>query len=68
MITWLAWILPAGLLLVLSLSASAAETPWQRCERATNVEAAIEACSSVIQTDNDRHRPRWRISVEQAGI
>jgi tetratricopeptide (TPR) repeat protein len=53
---WLASILPAGLLLVLSLSASAAETPWQRCERATNVEAAIEACSSVIQTDNDRHR------------
>jgi tetratricopeptide (TPR) repeat protein len=43
-------------LLVTSLSASAAETPWQRCERATNVEAAIEACSSAIQTDNDRHR------------
>ena len=53
---WLARNLPAGLLLVLSLSASAAETPWQRCERATNVEAAIEACSSVIQTDNDHHR------------
>ena len=53
---WLASILPAGLLLVLSLSASAAETPWQRCERATNVKAAIEACSSVIQTDNDHHR------------
>ena len=53
---WLAWILPARLLLVLSLSASAVETPWQRCERATNVEAAIEACSSVIQTDNDHHR------------
>jgi tetratricopeptide (TPR) repeat protein len=43
-------------LLVRSLSTSAAETPWQRCERATNVDAAIEACSSVIQTDNDRHR------------
>ena len=53
---WLAWILPAGLSLVLSLSASAAETPWQRCERATNVEGAVEACSSVIQTDNDHHR------------
>jgi tetratricopeptide (TPR) repeat protein len=43
-------------LLVLSLSASGAETPWQRCERSTNVEAAIEACSSVIQTENDHHR------------
>ena len=28
-------------------------TARERCERATNVEAAIEACSSVIQTDND---------------
>ena len=28
----------------------------ERCERATNVEAGIEACSSVIQTDNDHHR------------
>ena len=45
-----------ALLLVLGLSASAAETPSERCERATNVEAAIEACSSVIQADNDHHR------------
>jgi tetratricopeptide (TPR) repeat protein len=43
-------------MLILSLSASAAETPWQRCEHSTNVETAIEACSSVIQTDNDHHR------------
>ena len=52
----LAWIPPAGVLLALSLSASAAETPSERCERATNAEAAIEACSSAIQTDKDRHR------------
>ena len=53
---WLAWILSAGTLLALCLSASAAETPAERCERATNVETAIEACSSAIQTDNDHHR------------
>ena len=46
----------AGLLLALNLSANAVETARERCERATNVEAAIEACSSVIQTDNDHHR------------
>jgi len=51
----LAWI-SGGVLLALSLSASAAETPSERCERATNAEAAIEACSSAIQTDKDRHR------------
>ena len=57
---WLARILrlqvSAGLLLALNLSANAVETARERCERATNVEAAIEACSSVIQTDNDHHR------------
>ena len=57
---WLARILrlkvSAGLLLALCLSANAVETARERCERATNVEAAIEACSSVIQTDNDHHR------------
>ena len=57
---WLARILrlqvSAGLLLALNLSANAVETASERCERATNVEAAIEACSSVIQTDNDHHR------------
>jgi len=46
----------AGLLLALNLSANAVETARERCERAANVEAAIEACSSVIQTDNDHHR------------
>jgi tetratricopeptide (TPR) repeat protein len=57
---WLARILrlqvSAGLLLALNLSANAVETASERCERATNVQAAIEACSSVIQTDNDHHR------------
>src|SRR5437762_1961025 len=57
---WLARILrlqvSAGLLLALNLSANAVETARERCERAANVEAAIEACSSVIQTDNDHHR------------
>jgi hypothetical protein len=48
----LAWILLAGTLLALCLSANAAETPSERCERATNIEAAIVACSSAIQTDN----------------
>ncbi len=52
----LGWILSAGMLLLLCLSASAAETPSERCERATNIETAIEACSSAIQTDNDHHR------------
>ena len=50
---------PAGFgrsLLALNLSANAVETARERCERAANVEAAIEACSSVIQTDNDHHR------------
>ncbi len=46
----------AVLLLALSLSAHAVESAKDRCERATNVEAAIEACSSIIQTDSDRHR------------
>ena len=46
----------AGLLLALSLSANAIETVTARCEHATSVEAAIEACSSIINTDKDRHR------------
>ena len=46
----------AGLLLALSLSANAIETAKDRCEQATNVDAAIEACSSIIQTEKDRHR------------
>jgi tetratricopeptide (TPR) repeat protein len=46
----------AGLLLGLSLSANAIETVTARCEHATSVEAAIEACSSIINTDKDRHR------------
>ena len=46
----------AGLLLALNLSANAVETASALCEHATNVDAAIEACSSIIQTDNDRHR------------
>src|SRR5271169_4530466 len=57
---WLARILrlqvSAGLLLALNLSANAVETARDRCERATNAEAAIEACSSAIQTDKDHHR------------
>jgi tetratricopeptide (TPR) repeat protein len=52
----LAWIPQAATLLILFLSASAAETPLERCERSTNAEAAIEACSSAIQTDKDHHR------------
>ena len=46
----------AGLLLALNLSANAIETVTTRCEHATSVEAAIEACSSIINTDKDRHR------------
>ena len=46
----------AGLLLALNLSANAVETASALCEHATNVDAAIEACSSIIQTDKDRHR------------
>jgi tetratricopeptide (TPR) repeat protein len=57
---WLARILrlqvSVGLLLALNLSANAVETARERCEHATSVDAAIEACSSIIQTDNDRHR------------
>jgi len=45
----------AGLLLALNLSANAVETASALCEHATNVDAAIEACSSIIQTDKDRH-------------
>ena len=48
--------LSAGLLLALNLSANAVETASALCEHATNVDAAIEACSSIIQTDKDRHR------------
>jgi len=46
----------AGLLLAFTLSANAIESARDRCEQATNVDAAIEACSSIIQTDKDRHR------------
>src|SRR5690242_9439438 len=53
---WFAWVPLAGPLLVLGVSAAAADTLWERCERAANVDAGIEACSSVIQTDKDRHR------------
>ena len=57
---WLACILrlqvAAGILLALILSANAVESAAERCERGSSVDAAIEACSSIIQTDNDRHR------------
>ena len=57
---WLARVsrllLSAGLLMAFNLSAGAVETAKERCERAANVDAAIEACSSVIQTDSDHHR------------
>ena len=57
---WLACILRlqvgAGMVLALILSANAVESAAERCERGSSVDAAIEACSSVIQTDNDRHR------------
>jgi tetratricopeptide (TPR) repeat protein len=57
---WLARVsrllLSAGLLMAFSLSAGAVETAKERCERAANVDAAIEACSSIIQTDSDHHR------------
>jgi tetratricopeptide (TPR) repeat protein len=46
----------AGLLLALNLPASALETAKDRCEQASNVDAGIEACSLIIQSDNDRHR------------
>ena len=57
---WLARVscrlLSAGLLMAFSLSAGAVETAKDRCEHAANVDAAIEACSSIIQTDTDHHR------------
>jgi hypothetical protein len=46
----------AALLASLNLSANAIESVTARCEHATSVEAAIEACSSIINTDTDRHR------------
>jgi tetratricopeptide (TPR) repeat protein len=46
----------AGLLLAYSLSANAVETAKDRCEQAANLDAAIEACSLIIKSDNDRHR------------
>ena len=46
----------AGLLLALNLSASAVDGPKEPCERSTNFDVAIEACSFIIKTDNDRHR------------
>src|SRR6516165_8401763 len=45
----------AGLLLALNLSANAVDGPKERCERSTNFDVAIEACSFIIKTDNDRH-------------
>jgi tetratricopeptide (TPR) repeat protein len=47
---------PVDLLLAFCLSANAVETATQRCEQATNLDTAIEACSSIIQTDKDPHR------------
>jgi tetratricopeptide (TPR) repeat protein len=49
-------LISAGLLLAFNLSAGAIETAKDRCEHAANVDAAIEACSSLIQTDTDHHR------------
>ena len=46
----------AGLLLALNLTANAGDGPKERCEHSTNFDAAIEACSFIIKTDNDRHR------------
>jgi tetratricopeptide (TPR) repeat protein len=45
----------AALLLALNLSANAVEGPKERCEHSTNFDTAIEACSFIIKTDNDRH-------------
>ncbi len=57
---WLAQILrlqvAASILLALNLSANALENAAERCERASSIDAAIEACSSIIQTDSDHHR------------
>jgi tetratricopeptide (TPR) repeat protein len=49
-------LMSAGLLIAFSLPAGAVETAKDRCEHALNVDAAIEACSSLIQTDTDHHR------------
>jgi len=49
-------LISAGLVLASNPSAGAVETAKDRCEHATSVDAAIEACSSIIQTDNDHHR------------
>jgi tetratricopeptide (TPR) repeat protein len=46
----------AGLLLSSNLSAAPVESAKDRCEHAASVDAAIEACSSIIQTDSDHHR------------
>ena len=57
---WLAYatrlLLSACLLMAFNPSAGAVETAKDRCEHAANVDAAIEACSSIIQTDSDHHR------------
>ena len=64
---WLARILrlqvSAGLLLALNLSANAVETASALCEHATNVDAAIEACS--IHSDGQRS-PRACVGVFQS--
>lgn len=49
-------LISAGLLLASNLPAGAVETAKERCEHAVSVDAAIEACSSIIQTDSDHHR------------
>jgi hypothetical protein len=46
----------AALILGLNLSANAIETVTARCEHGTSVEAAIEACSTIVNTDKDHHR------------
>jgi tetratricopeptide (TPR) repeat protein len=77
---WLTPVLPlqvsVGLLLALSLSANAIETVTARCEHATSAEAAIEACSSIINTDKDRHRlaiahfnrAGWRLKKDEVDL
>ena len=67
-IGWRVVPIAASIVLGLHLSANAVESAADRCERASSVDAAIEACSSVIQTDNDRHRVAMAYFNRAVGI
>jgi hypothetical protein len=57
----------AELLLALHLTANAIESTNNRGDHAASIGTAIEAYSFIIQTDKDRHRLAWRISIAPGG-